>query len=163
MVPKTVSLAIAACLAGALAGCSGAPYSRMPVYDTTQTGQVISEQKGEITAVRDVAIRAPSSHAGAPGTGSQIGSAAVAGVITGSPIAAASAIGSVVGGMAGARVDDRPGEEITITVEGGKSIVVVQERTDPPLAVGERVKILSGSNSSIYGGGSTRVVRDTTY
>jgi len=148
-----------------LSGCGGRS-STLPVYDSNQVGQVIREQRGEIVAVRDVLIKAPSAPAGSTGAGSRIGAGTVVGIITGSPTAVAGAIGSVVGGSVGARADDRLGEEITIMVEGGQSVVIVQERDRnvAPLAIGERVKILTGSGStSIYGGSTAKVVRDLQF
>jgi hypothetical protein len=46
-------------------------------------------------------------------------------------------------------------------IEGGKTVVIVQERTSgvPPLAPGERVRLQTGSSSG-YGSGNSRVVRD---
>jgi len=162
MAPKIFLFTAFAGAAALSAGCSS-PSSSLPVYDSAQTGQVISSQKGEIIAVRDVVIKAPSRHSGSVGPGSQIGAATAAAAVMGSPIAAASAVGSVIGGMAGARADDRMGEEITIAIEGGKSVIVVQERGEPPFAVGERVAILQGANTAVSGGGTSHVVRDPSY
>jgi outer membrane lipoprotein SlyB len=142
-----------------LAGCMGSATS-LPVYDSTQIGQVISEQRGEILAVRDVLIKAPTGRAGSAGAGSRIGAATAAAAITGSPVAAASAAASVLGGVAGSRADDRMGEELTIQLEGGQTILVVQERGRTPLAAGERVKVRTGTGSSASGGANTQVVRD---
>ena len=150
-------------VAAFITGCSSSPRSNLPVYDSAQIGQVIREQRGEVVAVRDVLIRAPSTPAGSTGTGSRIGAATVAGIITRSPVAVASAVGSVLGGNVGARVDDRLGEEITVMVEGGQSVIIVQERNGPPIGIGERVKVLTGSNSSIYGGPSAKVIRESNF
>jgi outer membrane lipoprotein SlyB len=153
----------AAALAAALlidgSGC--ASRSNLPVYDSSQIGSVIKTQEGEIVAVRDVVIKAPNTPRGSTGMGSRIGSAVGRGVIqgggTGAIIGAAGGVvGDAIGGVAGARMDDKVGEEITILVEG-RTITVVQERSTPPLAPGERVKILTGSGSG--GGEITRVIR----
>lgn len=162
MHPKAVLSLGAAILAGFICGCSS-PRANLPVYDSSQIGQVIREQTGEIVSVRDVLIKAPSAPAGSTGAGSRIGAATVAGIITGSPVAVASAVGSVIGGNVGARADDRLGEEITVMVEGGQSVVIVQERNGPPMSIGERVKVITGSGSSIYGGPSTKVIRATQF
>ncbi len=162
---KTTVLIGAALTVAFLAGCGGRS-STLPVYDSNQIGQVIREQRGDVVAVRDVLIKAPSAQAGSSGAGSRIGAGAVAGVITGSPTAVANAIGSVMGGSVGARADDRLGEEITVMVEGGQSVVIVQERdrNTAPLAIGERVKILTGSGSGgMYGGSTAKVVRDPQF
>ncbi len=75
--------------------------------------------------------------------------------------AASAVVGEAVGAVAGARADDKMGEEITVAMEGGQVVTIVQERSDPPLAAGERVRIVTGLNSGIYNnGGGTKVVRD---
>ena len=155
------AVAVAALLTGV--GC-GSSRSNLPVYDSSRVGTVIKSQGGEVLSVRDVLIKAPSSAAGSTGMGSRIGSAAVRSAIYGGPSAAVGAMGAVVGeavgAVAGAKMDDQVGEEITVSVEGGQTVTVVQERSNPPLAPGERVRIVTGASSSVYGGGGTKVVRD---
>ena len=144
-------------------GCMGGG-SSLPVYDSSQVGSVIRSQSGEILSVRDVMIKAGSQQQGSTGMGARIGGAAGRGAIYGGAGAAIGAAGAVVGeavgAVAGARADDKKGEEITVLVEGGGTVTIVQERGTTPLAPGERVKIVTGASSSIYGGGNTQVVRD---
>ena len=163
-----ITRGILAALAGgvvAAGGCSSSS-SRLPVYDSSQVGTVIKSQGGEILSVRDVLIKAASSQAGSTGMGSRIGAAAGRSAIYGGPSAAIGAAGAVVGeavgAIAGARAgDDRVGEEIVISVEGGQTITIVQERSNPPLAPGERVRIVTGASTERYGsGGDTKVVRE---
>ena len=144
-----------------LVGCATA--SKTPVYDSSQTGQIITEQQGEIVGVQDVLIKAPTSRAGSPGVGSRIGSAVGRAAVMGSAIGAAAAAGDVIGGMVGGSSDNKNGEELTILLKDGRTVVVVQERGEVPFTVGEKVKIKSGSSSSIYGGANTRVDHDETY
>jgi outer membrane lipoprotein SlyB len=152
----------------ASAGCVSK--SNLPVYDSGQVGSVITSQRGEIVSVRDVLIKAPSQSAGSTGMGARIGSAAGRSGILGGPSAIVGAVGAVVGEAAGAVVgaaaDNKMGEEITVLVEGGQTITIVQERGDgPPLAIGEKVRLVSGASSGVYGGSSTKtkVVRDDEY
>ena len=150
------------------AGCVSK--SNLPVYDSGQVGSAITSQRGEIISVRDVLIKAPSQSAGNTGMGARIGSAAGRSGILGGPSAIVGAVGAVVGEAAGAVVgaaaDNKMGEEITVLVEGGQTITIVQERGDgPPLATGEKVRLVTGASSSVYGGSSTKtkVVRDDEY
>ena len=146
------------------AGCATRP--SLPVYDSSQVGNPITAQHGEIVSVRDVVIKAPSQSAGGTGMGARIGSAAGRSAIYGGPSAITGAVGAVVGeavgAAVGAKTDDKLGEEITVLVEGGQTVTIVQERGDSPLAPGEHVKLVTGASSSVYGGGSTKtkVVRD---
>lgn len=147
-----------------MTGCASRS-SSLPVYDSSQVGTMIKSQAGEIISVRDVVIKAPSSSAGSTGMGSRIGAAAGRSAIYGGAAAAVGAasavVGEAVGAVAGARVDDKMGEEITVSIEGGQVVTIVQERSDPPLAAGEKVRIVTGLNSGIYSnGGGTKVVRD---
>lgn len=169
--------AIAIC-AGAL-GCSSR--SKLPVYDPSQVGTVISTEKGEIVAVRDVLIK-PSSPAGGS-VGSVIGAGAGRSVATGNPAAVGGAVGAVLGSTVGAKADERRGEELTIALEGGQTIIVVQDQSDPPMAPGEKVQVLTSTPAGgsypggVWGGrgapigfptgsptgGNTRVVRDQRF
>jgi outer membrane lipoprotein SlyB len=160
MSSKPVLVFLAASAASLFAGCATA--SKTPVYDSTQVGQMISEERGEVIAVQDVVIKARSSQAGSPGVGSRMGAAAATSAILGSPIHAAIAAGEMIGGIAGASADNKNGEELTILLKDGRTVMVVQERGETPFSIGERVKIVSGSSSSIYGGANTRVVHDET-
>ena len=149
---KLNSMYLSVSLAGlvaALAGCSSATSSRTPVYTQAEIGQAISQQSGEILSVRDVII-APNSTVsrGAQGAGSRIGGAAVVGAITGSPLAIASAVGSVVGEAGGSKLDNARGEEITVQLKDGQVVTVVQERSDPPMAPGERVIVVTTGSSA---------------
>jgi outer membrane lipoprotein SlyB len=70
------------------------------------------------------------------------------------------AAGRVVGSVVGAGADNQRGEEITVLLKDGRTIVVVQERGSVPFAIGDRVKVMSGSSGAIYGGGKAQIVRD---
>lgn len=150
-------------------GC--AARSNLPVYDSGQVGNPITSQRGEIVSVRDVLIKAPSQSAGSTGMGARIGSAAGRSAVSGGAAGAVvGAVGAVVGEAAGAVVgataDNKMGEEITVLVEGGQLITIVQERgSGLPLAQGERVRLVTGGSSSVYGGSTTktRVVRDEDF
>ena len=150
---KTPRVLCAALTAGVvvLAGCS--QRANLPVYNPSQTGVAMHVETGEVVSVRDVLIKpdGPS----ATSTGSILGAGAGRSAVTGNPGPLGGAVGSVVGASVGSRLDEKAGEEITIAVEGGLTIVVVQERSSPPLAPGERVKIVSGSSPSMgrYPGG----------
>jgi outer membrane lipoprotein SlyB len=136
-------------LLAALAGCSSAASSRTPIYTQAEIGQAISQQSGEILSVRDVIITPNSTVGrGAQGAGSRIGGAAVVGAITGSPLAIASAVGSVVGEAGGTKLDNVRGEEITVQLRDGQVVTVVQERSDPPMAPGERIVVVTTGSSA---------------
>jgi outer membrane lipoprotein SlyB len=149
----TRPLVLAALAIGGLAvgGCASSR-SSLPVYNPSQVGTVMSTRKGQIVAVRDVIIKAP------PPSNASIGSVIGGGVgrsaTTGNPGAIGGAVGSVIGANVGARADEKRGEELTIAVEGGYTVVIVQEQGDAPFAPGEKVQIITGGGlGGSYPGG----------
>jgi len=102
---------------------------------------------GSVEHVRDVIIE---------GTKTQIGAGAgtIIGVIAGSTIGGGkgskigSVLGGVAGGMAGAAAEEGitmvQGVEVTVQLESGKTIAVVQQADeDETFAVGDRVRVLT--------------------
>ena len=135
-------------------GCSS-PAAKTPAYGQDEIGQALSRESGEIVSVRDVVITpTPAAARGTPGAGSQVGAAAVVGAITGSPVAIARAVGSVMGEAGGSKLDNKMGEEITVHLKSGRTVTVVQERSSPPLAPGEEIEMVTTG-----GAGSTQKVR----
>ena len=155
---------LTAALAASLvaAGCestSSAP--ARPVYTTSQTGTMITQQKGLVLEVEEVLIQAPSS-SNQTGTGSQIGSAVGRSILY--PGAIVGSVGSIMGAKAGATLDNQVGDKIVIQTDDGRSVTIVQPRDNstPPIMPGERVIIEVGGAASRMGSGNTRVVRDVS-
>lgn len=121
----------------------------------------MSQEAGLVLAVEEVVIQAPNSTS-QTGTGAQLGSAVGRGAITGSPTAIAGAVGGLLGSKAGASLDNQVGDKITIQLDGGKTVTIIQARdADAPLMPGERVVIETGGSPSTYGSGTARVVRES--
>jgi outer membrane lipoprotein SlyB len=135
-----------------LAGCaseSGDGGAR-PVYSANQAGQIISHDGGMVMAVEEVLIQGNSNYPGAPGTGSQVGRAVGQGVLSGNPLYVVGAIGGIMGGKAGANLDNQIGDKITIALDSGRTITVVQARDKKqPIMPGERVSIESGNTTQV--------------
>lgn len=138
------ALALASALAGCVTSRSGDVYTR---------DEALREQSvrfGVVEQVRPVTIE---------GTRSGVGAAAgaVAGGIGGSTIghgegsAVAAVVGAVVGGVAGQAIEEgttkRQAMEITVRLDGGQVIAIVQETTET-FSPGDRVRIVSGGGSS---------------
>lgn len=129
------------CLAAA--GCqsslSGDTYSR------DQARREMSVRLGTVEAVREVTIE---------GTKSNIGTAtgaAVGGLAGGRGSTAGAIAGAVVGGVAGALIEEgatrRSGLEITVRLDTGRVIAIVQEGGEK-FAVGERVRLVGASTNT---------------
>jgi len=128
----------------ALGGCASSKSG--DVYSRDQTRQPLSVKMGVVESVRPVKIE---------GTKSAIGTAAgaVVGGIGGSAVgggkgsAAAAVIGSVAGGVVGAAVEEgftrEDGVEITVKLENGRVMAVVQEAKEV-FSAGDKVRILEG-------------------
>lgn len=135
-----------------LAGCASDSTSNpaRPVYTASQAGQVISQNAGMVMEVQEVLIQGESDYPGAPGTGSKMGSAVGRSVLTGNPLAVVGTIGGIMGGKAGANLDNQIGDKITIALDSGKTITVVQARDrKQPIMPGERVVVESGSKTTV--------------
>ena len=141
---------IAALLVGGCAqGLGGSTYSR------TEARRAMTVQFGTIEAVRGVLLE---------GTKTPIGSVAGAAVggIAGNTIgggrgqAVATVIGAVAGGLAGSAVEESAtrtqGVELTVRLDDGQFLAVVQADEGEGFRAGERVRVLRDA-------GTTRVAR----
>ncbi|MFA6172865.1 MAG: glycine zipper 2TM domain-containing protein [Kiritimatiellales bacterium] len=142
-------LAVSALVTGCASSNSGEVYSR----DQARRTQTV--QMGTVQAVRNVQIE---------GTKSAVGPVAggVAGGVLGSTIGGGkgqvlaalggAAIGAVGGAVAEEKLTNKTGLEITVKLDSGTTLAVVQE-ADVMYSVGERVRVLTGPD------GTTRVTR----
>lgn len=135
------SLIIAALLSGCASTLSGDSYSR------DEARKVQTVKMGTVEHVRLVVIEGTKTPIGAAAGGAVGGIAgSTMGHGAGSDIAAV--LGAVVGGVAGATVEEqatkRQGEEITVRLENGEILAVVQEKTDKEtFNVGDKIRILT--------------------
>lgn len=143
-----VLLPLLVLLAGCTSSQSGEVYSR----DQARTLQTV--QMGTVEFVKNVQIEGTKSGIGAVAGG-------VAGGVAGSTIGSGkgstlaalggAAIGAVGGAVAEEKLTKKAGLEITVKLDSGAMIAVVQE-ADVMFSVGERVRVLTS-------GGTTRVVK----
>ena len=133
--------------AGCASSRSGAVYSR----DQVRKAQTV--QMGTVEMVRQVKIEGTKSVVG-PLAGAAAGGVVGSTIGHGSGRTVATVLGALAGGAAGAAVEEavtkKDGLEITVKLDSGETIAVVQE-ADIPFAVGDRVRILTASD------GTTRV------
>ena len=145
------ALAMAAGLV--LGGC--ASDLRGGSYERTEARGVMSVRFGTVTTVRTVKLEGRQSPVGTM-SGAAIGGIAGSSVGGGKGSAIATVIGAVAGGIAGSTMErnatERKGVEVTLQLDGGQYIAVVQEDGGENFVVGERVRVLDGR-------GNTRVAR----
>jgi outer membrane lipoprotein SlyB len=142
---RKISYLILALIVIATTGCasrlSGESYTR----DEARTPQKV--QFATVVHLRDVVIEGTKTPIGAA-AGSVVGGIAGSTVGEGKGSAVGSVIGSVVGGVAGAIIEEdatkRQGIEITVKLDNGDTIAIVQETVEnEKFAVGDKVRILT--------------------
>ncbi|MEW5973425.1 MAG: glycine zipper 2TM domain-containing protein [Pseudomonadota bacterium] len=148
VVASLTLLAAVVALAGCASSLSGASYSR----DQARVAQEV--EYGRVEAVRVVAIEGTKSNIGT-GAGAIAGGVAGAGIGSGSTTRTVGALaGAIIGGMAGAAAEEgitrQDGLEITVRLDSGRTIAVVQA-ADVQFRPGDRVRVLYGRD------GTTRV------
>lgn len=140
-------LAIAVSTTGCVRSLSGDTYSR------EEAQRAMSFREGTISAVRKVKLEGTQSGVGT-GAGAVIGGVAGSGVGSGRGAIVGAVVGAVVGGIAGAATEQvytrDDAWELTIKMDRGDSIVVVQQIGNDVFAAGEHVRVLQQ-------GGKTRV------
>ena len=138
-----------ALLAGCASGLGGADYER------TEARRVQEVRMGVVESVRSVKLEGTATGVGAV-TGGVVGGIAGSNVGGGKGSAIAATLGALAGGLAGAAVEEaatrKPGIEITVRLDGGRTIAIVQEDTGEAFRAGDRVRVLES-------GGQARVTR----
>jgi outer membrane lipoprotein SlyB len=147
--PSTISRRLAAvtaplALAVVVGGCA------YPMTaDTYYHGQVQRPQSvelGVVENVRGVALQGPNTGAGAFG-GSVLGGVAGSAIGQGYGSLAAAVGGAILGGIIGNTVEANaaraPGVEVTIRLDNGRMLAVVQQDAGEAFRPGDRVRIVS--------------------
>jgi outer membrane lipoprotein SlyB len=144
---KVVGIAVMLAMLGACASSnSGSVYSR------DEARKVQTVKMGVVESVRTVKLEGTKSPVGTAG-GAVVGGVAGSTLGGGKGQAIATVLGAIVGGLAGSAAEEgltrKDGLEITVKLDSGTMIAIVQE-ADDQFQPGERVRILES-------GGTTRV------
>jgi len=133
-----------------LSGCT-TPNHSGSVYRAGQTQVEQSLRMGVVESVRNVTIDKGQSGVGAVAGAALGGLAAGSGIGGGNGALAAGIVGAVAGGVVGQKIENninqKPGLEITIRLDHGEMLVVVQD-ADEIFRAGERVRLLSTGKKS---------------
>ena len=131
-----------------LAGCASSRSG--DVYSRDQARREMVVRTGVIESVREVTMEGTKSGAGTF-AGAAVGGVAGSTVGGGKGHIVGAILGAVAGGIAGSAVEEHVTKknalEITVKLDGGQLIAVVQEMGEY-FHPGERVRVLSGSGSS---------------
>ncbi len=138
-------LLIPAALAGCASGRGGDDYER------AEARRVYEVKLGVVEYVREVKLEGTESGIGAA-AGGVVGGIAGSSAGSGKGSAVGAVLGAVVGGLAGAAGEEattrKKGVEVTVRLESGRTIAVVQEDHGEKFVVGERVRILESGNQA---------------
>ena len=125
------------------------------VYSRDQARREMTVRNGVVESLRVVTLEGTKSQVGTT-AGAVVGGVAGSSVGQGKGSVIAAVIGAVAGGVAGSAIEEgatrKQALEITVNLDGGRSLVVVQEALPGEFQPGDRVRVVSGS-------GETRVTR----
>lgn len=142
---KQKTLLTATALALAIAGLSGCATQSSPnTFTRSEAGRAQSVDIGTVTALRAVTIQ-NDSRGVATATGAVLGGLVGNTIGGGRGRTAATVGGAVAGGAAGNAIagTTRPGVEVTVRLESGRTIAVVQEGSPDEFRVGDSVRVTS--------------------
>lgn len=147
------ALIAAAVAAAALAGCATSKSGS--VYSREQARHEMNVRTGVVESVREVALEGTRSGIGGM-TGAAVGGVAGSNVGGGKGQIVGTILGAVAGGIAGQAVEEgttkKQAMELTVRLDSGQTIAIVQEGDPAEFRAGDRVRVLSGR-------GETRVSR----
>ena len=132
-----------------VAGCAPRSMSG-DVYSRERAQRVQTIEYGEVLEARPILIEGTKSGLGALG-GGVLGGALGSGVGRGAGSTIAVVGGAIIGWVVGSAVEEgatrQPGVEVTIRMDTGRTIALVQG-IDPPVRAGDRVRILRHPDGS---------------
>ena len=142
-----LSLLAALNLAGCASGLKGSDYER------TEARRVMSVRMGIVESVRPVKLEGTNTPVGTI-AGAAIGGIAGSTVGGGKGASIAAVVGAVAGGLAGAAAEEgltrKQGVEVTLKMDNGEFLAIVQEDGGENFVPGERVRLLQdGRNTRV--------------
>ena len=125
------------------------------VYTRDQARREMTVRKGVVESVRIVNVEGTKTGVGGL-SGAAVGGIAGSNIGGGKGQIVGAIIGAVAGGLAGGALEEsatrKQSLEITVDLDGGKTVVIVQDAQPGEFRAGDRVRVVSG-------GGDTRVTR----
>lgn len=138
-------LSLAVLSAGCASGLGSGDYERR------EARRVYEVRMGVVENVRSVRLEGTQSGVGSV-AGAAVGGIAGSAIGEGRGQAIGAVLGAVAGGVAGAAAEEavtrKPGLEITVRLDSGRTIAVVQEDSGERFAVGDRVRILESGGQA---------------
>lgn len=137
---------------GLALAASGCATSRAgDTYSRDEARKAMTFQEGTLAAVRTVKLEGTNTGAGTV-TGAVAGGVGGSTVGQGKGAVVAAVVGAVVGGIVGAAAEEgftrEQAWELTVNLDSGKSIVVVQAKGQDQFNPGERVRVLQANGTT---------------
>ncbi|MFW6243806.1 MAG: hypothetical protein ACOC15_01560 [Desulfovibrionales bacterium] len=145
---KRVPIVFLLLLSLSLVGCAASKSGK--VYTRDQAREKQSVQYGTVLQVEEVLIEGSRSGLGVLGgaiVGGVLGSTIGSGTGKTLAILGGAVAGGAVGGVGEKAATQKDGLEITVELDNGELVSIVQE-ADRPFAVGDRVRVLTASDGS---------------
>jgi outer membrane lipoprotein SlyB len=140
----TIAAALAAL--SLLAGCAG-PSKSGSTYSDREARRPMQVTTGTIQAIREVRLERDYQSGVGTAAGAAVGGIAGSNVGGGKGAWVGSIAGAVLGGVAGSHAEkslsDRPGLEITVRTDDGRTLSVVQEAGNDRFVAGQRIRMLT--------------------
>ncbi len=150
---RILNLCIAMLAAVTVVGCT--PGLGGGDYERAEARRVISVRMGIVESVRPVKLEGTKSPVGTLG-GAAVGGIAGSTIGQGKGAAIGAVLGAVAGGLAGSAAEEgitrKQGIEVTVKMDNGEMLAVVQEDGGEKFMPGERIRLLQD-------GRTTRVTR----
>ena len=150
---RILNLCIAMLTAVTVVGCT--PGLGGGDYERAEARRVISVRMGIVESVRPVKLEGTKSPVGTLG-GAAVGGIAGSTIGQGKGAAIGAVLGAVAGGLAGSAAEEgitrKQGIEVTVKMDNGEMLAVVQEDGGEKFMPGERIRLLQD-------GRTTRVTR----
>lgn len=134
----------------AFQGCAASSKQTVP---SSTSGRLMSVNLGTVVATRDVVIEGEAGYVGRTSgviAGSAVGQTLGKGSGRTLATAGGAVVGGIVGGMVEKELSSKQAQELTITMDDGGTVVVVQERKDIGFVEGDRVRVAHvGSGAAV--------------
>lgn len=145
---KTTQLIVVALLSSMLAACASS--NSGSVYSRDEARRVQTVKTGVVESVRQVKLEGTKSPVGTV-AGGAVGGVAGSSIGHGRGSVVAAVIGAVVGGIAGSALEEgvtrKDALEITVKLDGGGLVAVVQE-ADDQFRAGDRVRLVENGDTT---------------
>ena len=147
----TCRFLIALCAVPLVLGAAGCVSSKAgDVYSRDEARRVMTYREGVLIGIKEVKLEGTKSNIGTA-TGAVVGGVAGSAVGEGKGAIVAAVLGAVAGGVAGAAAEEgltrEKALELTVKLDNGENMIIVQGIGDDKFAAGERVRVVNSGGT----------------